>query len=179
MARYTIRPLCGDDFAAIMHLEETVFGAHGDGTLGPYYVRLCCEFFGESCFVAHVDDRAVGYILSFLKGREAYCTTLAVIPEFQGTRVVHQLLRAFIRSIGDDADSCWFTVEKENTAARALHAALGAKEVDVRPDFYGPGDDRIVSRIDRDSFELLRARFEKLGLVDRKLDAKSALADVA
>ncbi len=176
MARYTIRPLGGDDFPAIMGLEETVFGTKGEGTLGPYYVRLCCEFFSDSCFVATEGGRAVGYILSFVKEREAYCTTLAVIPEFQGTRVVHQLLRAFIRAISVRADSCFFTVQESNTAARALHAVLGAKEVDVRKDFYGPGDDRILSRIDRDCFELLRAKFERLGLVDA---TSPSLADVA
>ena len=89
-----IRPLRQDDFAELMRLEEEVFGAAGEGVLGAYYVRLCCEFFNDTCFVATEDGKALGYVLCFVRAREAYCTTLAVAPELQGSRVAFQLLRA-------------------------------------------------------------------------------------
>jgi ribosomal protein S18 acetylase RimI-like enzyme len=166
MANRTIRGLRPGDFAALMRLEEEIFGKLGEGVLGPYYVRLCCEFFAESCFVAEEDGRAVGYVLAFVKGREAYCTTLGVVAEYQGTRVAFQLVRTLIAALAGRCDSCWFTVKEDNVAARALHVALGAREVGVREDFYGPGDRRLVSRIDRDGFQRVRARLQKLGLVD-------------
>jgi hypothetical protein len=73
MARREIRSLRQDDFTGLMRLEEEVFGAAGEGVLGPYYVRLCCEFFGETCFAAVEDGGIVGCVLCFVKGREAYC----------------------------------------------------------------------------------------------------------
>lgn len=167
MPDYVIKTLEPTDFEILMELEEIVFGAEEEPTLGPYYVRLCCDFFSQHCFLARCDDKPVGYLLSFVRDREAYCTTLAVVPEFQGTRTVHLLLRTFIRSIIGHVDSCWFTVKPDNKAARALHASLGATEVEVRRGFYGPNDERIVSKIDTAAFSALRARYERLGLIPK------------
>jgi ribosomal protein S18 acetylase RimI-like enzyme len=168
MAHREIRPLRQDDFAELMKIEEEVFGAAGEGVLGAYYVRLCCEFFTETCFAAVEDGRIVGYVLCFVRGPEAYCTTLAVAPGRQGSRAAVQLLRALIGKLSASVESCWFTVKEDNLAARSLHRALGASELGFRDDFYGPGDRRLVSRIDRAGFEAIRGRMERLGLVDRQ-----------
>ncbi len=165
MSDYSVRPLRSDDFAAIMALEQRIFGDDPPGVLGPYYVRLCCDVFADCCFVATDGDEIVAYVLCFVRGREAHCTTLAVAPEHQGTRVVALLLRSFVRRIVDTVDVCWFTVTPDNAAARALHATLGARDVALCSDYYGPGDDRILSCIDAQRFEALRTRYRRLGLV--------------
>jgi ribosomal protein S18 acetylase RimI-like enzyme len=168
MSRYVARSLRNDDFAILMGMEASLFGTGNDGVLGRYYIRLCCDFFQDSCFIVEAAGVPAGYLLSFPRGNEVYCTTLAILPAYQGTRATHTLLRAFVMSIIDWADACVFTVEEDNHAARALHAMLGAKEIAVRPDFYGEGHPRIVSRIDRDAFLALRARFERVGILEQR-----------
>jgi len=165
MSSYKTRPMRSGDFAQIMQLEEQIFASDGESVLGPYYVRLCCDFFHDTCFVVESGDRIAGYLLCFLRGREAYCTTLAVHPDYQGRRVVLQLLRALAGALHDRIDGVWFTVKPDNQAARALHAFLGAEDVSVVRDFYHRGDDRIVSHIDHAGLSRMRSRYERLGLV--------------
>ena len=174
MSRFAIRSLVSDDFAALAALENDVFGAMGEAVLCPHYLRLCTEIFPESNFVAMDGDKAVGYLLSFVHGRDAWCTTLAVIPEYQKTRVTVQLIGAFVRHIIDRVDACWFTVKEDNAAARAVHRMLGAVEVGRRLDFYGPGDERIVAKIDRATFERMRPKYERLGLVPPRPPVEAA-----
>jgi ribosomal protein S18 acetylase RimI-like enzyme len=165
MAEYEVRPLTPNDFDAIMQLEEKLFGRSGEKTLGPFYVRLCCDFFGDTCFLALADGEPVGYLLAFVRGRDAHCSTLAIAPEHQRTRCVYHLSCALICAIAHRVDSLWFTVHEHNADARALHATLGARETAQFDEYFGPGEPRIVSRIERQAFERLRARMQRLGLL--------------
>ena len=174
MSRITIRNLTSDDFAALATLENDVFGAMGEAVLCPHYLRVCTEIFHDSCWVALDGDRPVGYLLSFVRDRDVHCTTLAVIPEFQKTRVTLQLISAFVRFIIDRVDTCWFTVTPDNAPARALHRMLGAIEIGRRQDFYHPGDERILSKIDRATLERMRSKYERLGFVPARAAAEAA-----
>jgi ribosomal protein S18 acetylase RimI-like enzyme len=165
MSHYTIRTLVTEDFAALARLENDVFAAMGEAVLCPHYLRLCTEIFSESCFLALDGEQPIGYLLSFMRGREAFCTTLAVVPEYQRTRVTVQLIGAFVRHVVERVDVCWFTVKEDNAPARALHRMLGAVEVGRRTDYYGPGDERLVAKIDRAVFEQMRGKYERLGFL--------------
>jgi ribosomal protein S18 acetylase RimI-like enzyme len=165
MADYEVRPLEPNDFDRLMALEQSLFGDKGEKTLGPFYVRLCCDFFNDTCFLAFAEGEPVGYMLSFVRGREAYCSTLAIAPAHQRSRLVYRFVQAFVRAIASLVDAVWFTVHEGNADARALHATLGARETGVHDAYYGPGEPRIVSRIDRVAFDKLRARMHRLGLL--------------
>jgi ribosomal protein S18 acetylase RimI-like enzyme len=166
MSIYSTRNIRSSDFSLLTQLEEAMFATTREGVLGPFYVRLCCDFFQESCFLLEADGEPAGYLLSFAKKREVYCTTLALLPKYQGTRAIVALLKPFVSSIQDDVDTCWFTVEADNQVARAMQRSLGARELEERADFYGRGRGRIISCIDRKSFERLRLRFQRIGLLE-------------
>jgi ribosomal protein S18 acetylase RimI-like enzyme len=165
MPDYEVRALEPSDFDTLMALEQELFGNKGEKTLGPFYVRLCCDFFRDTCFLAFADEEAVGYCLSFVRGREAYCSTLAILPAHQRSRLVFRFVQSFIGAVASRVDTVWFTVHESNVDARALHATLGARETGRHDAYFGPGEPRIVSRIDRVAFEKLRARMRRLGLL--------------
>lgn len=166
MAEYTVKTLGHGDFDDLLHLEDVLFGQNGEKTLGPYYLRLCCDFFGDTCFIVRADGEAVGYLLAFVRGREAHCSTLAIVPAHQRTRAVHHLARALFSTLAGRVDTLWFTVHEDNADARALHATLGAKEIDKHATYFGEGEPRIISRIDCLAFERVCARMARLGLLN-------------
>ena len=165
MPDYEVRSLVPEDFDTLMLLEQSLFGGRGDKTLGPFYVRLCCDVFGDTCLLALADGEPVGYCLTFVHGREAYCSTLAIADTHQRTRLVHYVVQRLVATLAPRVDAVWFTVQEENADARALHARLGARETATHPAYFGPGEPRIVSRIDRAAFDKLRARMARLGLL--------------
>jgi ribosomal protein S18 acetylase RimI-like enzyme len=167
MAHLEARTLTSNDFETLQAMERDIFGSVGEEILCSYYLRLCTDFFSHTCFVVTADGVPAGYLLGFMRDNEAYCTTLAVYPKYRRTRVITMLIGAFMRAIIDHVDSAKFTVKPDNIEARALHRMLGAVEVETRHDFYGPGDERIVSMIDRATFERMRPKYERIGILDR------------
>jgi hypothetical protein len=165
MADYNVRSLRPSDFDTLMALEQSMFGAKGEKTLGPFYVRLCCDFFADTCFLGFAGTEPVGYILSFVSGREAFCSTLAIAEAHQRTRLVFRFVQAFVGAIASKVDSVWFTVDEGNADARALHATLGARETGRHDQYYGHDEPRILSRIDRPAFDKLRTKMARLGLI--------------
>lgn len=167
MAHLEARELTPSDFATLQAMEREIFGSVGEEILCSHYLRLCTDFFSHTCFLVFADGVPAGYLLGFMRENEAYCTTLAVYPKYRRTRVITMLIGAFMRAIIDHVDSVRFTVKPDNIEARALHRMLGAVEVETKHEFYGPGDERIVSVIDRATFERMRSKYERIGILDR------------
>lgn len=163
-SRFTVRRIESADFGRLQQLETEIWGAEGETMLCPHYLRLCVEQFGDVCFLAFDGDRPVGYVLNILRGKSAHCGTLAVLADYRRSRVTYMLIAAMIERLLDlGVDECWFTVSPENVAARRVHTGLGAQVVAERSDYYGPGDTRLLSKIDLRAADRLRSRFERGG----------------
>lgn len=164
--RYTIRSLASSDYWRLQALERELWAEDPVGELCPYYLRLCADHFSDWCFIALDGERPVGYVLNFPKGKINYCATLAVLPEYQKTRVNYLLIRAMVtKLLGANMEECRFLVEPDNHDARSVHQALGARVVAEVEDCYRKGDRRLWSVITRQDMERIRARYTRLRLV--------------
>jgi ribosomal protein S18 acetylase RimI-like enzyme len=165
-SRYRVRPLESSDYWHLQALEQALWGEDAVGQLCPYYLRLCTEQYADWCFIAFVDEQPAGYVLNFPNGKVNYCATLAVLPEFQKTRVNYLLIRAMVaKLLEEDMDECRFCVEPDNQDARSVHQSLGARVVSEMEDYYQKGDKRLWSVITKQDLERIRSRYTRLRLV--------------
>jgi ribosomal protein S18 acetylase RimI-like enzyme len=165
-SRFSVRSLESSDFFTLQALEQELWAEAPTGVLCPHYLRLCTEFYADWSFLALDTGKAVGYVLNFPKGRTVYCATLAVLPQYQKTRVNYLLIRAMVKKLLEEStEECRFLVEPDNDEARSVHQALGARVVAEVDDYYRKGDKRLWSVIGKDDLELLRERYTRLRLV--------------
>ena len=98
--------------------------------------------------VAAASDGVAGYVIAQDAADEGEILNLAVAPGRQrggiGRALVEQVLGALA---GRGARRVFLEVREANTAARALYAALGFREVGRRPRYYRrPVEDAIILR---------------------------------
>ncbi|WP_345696952.1 GNAT family N-acetyltransferase [Kitasatospora terrestris] len=117
--------------------------------------RLYFQHFAASSFVVeHPDGGLAAFLVGFLSDSEpdaAYVHFVGVDPALQGSGVGAALYRAFFalaRRHGRRTVRC--VTSPENTGSRAFHARLGFTASPVRPDYDGPGLDRVVFTLELD-----------------------------
>lgn len=165
-SRYRVRPLASCDYAHLQALEKALWGEDEVGQLCPYYLRLCTEHYADWCFIAFDGETPAGYVLNFPNRKINYCATLAVLPQYQKTRVNYLLIRAMVTKLFEEGmEECRFCVEPDNHEARSVHESLGARVVSEMDDYYHKGDKRLWSVIDKASIQRMGARYSRLKLV--------------
>ncbi|MGT2532292.1 N-acetyltransferase family protein [Streptomyces nojiriensis] len=115
--------------------------------------RLYFQHFTTTSFlVEHGDGEVAAFLVGFLSQTEpgtAYVHFVGVDPALHGQGVGRSLYRAFFalaRSHGRRHVHC--VTSPENTASRAFHTRLGFTPSAVKPDYDGPGLDRVAFTID-------------------------------
>jgi hypothetical protein len=98
---------------------------------GPRSVEIerWCEEHAETSWVAREGDVCTGYLLAFVRDREAHCVAIGAAPRSIGVNRRVALVRALLRELGDRIDVCWLTVAASDVATRVRMAALGATEI--------------------------------------------------
>lgn len=144
----TIQTLTTEKFQDLLSLEESIWESQGEKTLCAHFLRLCTEFYPDICFIAYQDQLPVGYILNFKRDQQIWCATMAVHPQFRGTRVLLKLLDATTKRCRDlKIEEVYFTVTPDNSLAIKIHEKLGAKFLRIHEDYYFPGDRRLLGVI--------------------------------
>jgi ribosomal protein S18 acetylase RimI-like enzyme len=115
--------------------------------------RLYFQHFTSASFLVERDGREmVAFLVGFLSQSEpetAYVHFVGVDPALHGHGLGRALYRAFFalaRAHGRRYVHC--VTSPQNTASQAFHARLGFTVSSVRPDYDGPGLDRVSFVID-------------------------------
>ncbi len=93
--------------------------------------------------------RPQGFLLGRVIADEAELLTLAVAPAARRQGVARDLTADFAAtSQRRGAAAAFLEVAADNTAARALYDTLGWQDAGVRRNYYRPGRDAVVMRLD-------------------------------
>lgn len=97
------------------------------------------------CFLLTRQD---GFLLGRAIAGEAELLTLAVDPAAQRRGIGRGLVREFVlASQAKGAGHLFLEVASDNLPAQALYAALGWQQAGRRPDYYAPGLDALILRL--------------------------------
>lgn len=146
-----------DDLSAVLEYEQQLFGN---------------DAWSESVFVSELADSSREYYLARLRTPEtvvvgylgimwfqqdADVQTVGVLPEFQGRGYGRELMVFLLRRVRElGVTNVLLEVREDNLVARNLYAALGFRDIAVRPRYYQPDDvDAIV----------MQWRFSEVGAV--------------
>ncbi len=133
---------------AVAELEDEVFGRGG---LNEWHLPVITRH--GHLYLARQGENLLGaasFICSLEPGR-VVLVDMAVSEAYRRTGVGRRLLTMSMDGLRQDGMKVLeLTVSPDNVPARALYKALGLSEAGFFSNEYGPGEDRIVMRVDLD-----------------------------
>ncbi|MDP5316497.1 GNAT family N-acetyltransferase [Streptomyces poriferorum] len=154
------RYLTEDDHPRVLAVLDSWWGGlkgeAGSAERALLLPRLYFQHFASTGFLVERDGGEVAaFLVGFLsqtEPRAAYVHFAGVDPALHGQGVGRTLYEAFfalVRSHGRRYVHC--ITSPENTASQAFHTRLGFTASAVKPDYDGPGLDRVAFTIDLSS----------------------------
>lgn len=103
-------------------------------------------------FVVAVDDeqRIIGYAGVFAPGNaEADVLTVGVVPSYRGKGVARHLMSLITEwAVKQGSTAMMLEVMIDNAEAIGLYESLGYAKLNTRKDYFGPGLDALVMRLE-------------------------------
>jgi ribosomal-protein-alanine N-acetyltransferase len=143
-----IRPARPEDLNNLTQLDAAAFG---DLAYPPFVLRQLFDVYIDCWLVANHPSGLLGYALpavSPMRNDEGWLLALAVHDDARGHGVGRRLVQAsldILRSLGVTAT--WLTVEPDNIPAIALYRSMGFTAKELRQDYLGPGEHRLVMKL--------------------------------
>ncbi|MBO6934567.1 MAG: GNAT family N-acetyltransferase [Deltaproteobacteria bacterium] len=137
-----IRPADKGDLTELHRLERAAFGSHA---YPAFFLRQAWDLWPSSLLVAIETSAIVGYVLA---GRgdadEGWILSLAVAPQARRMGLGRRLTEAAIDVLASQGCRRVRLTVEPASAAQALYVSLGFVEVEREPDYFGPGQARVV-----------------------------------
>ena len=146
---YDIIPMTSAHLDQVADIEKICFS-------DPWSRRMLSEHLENECAATLVaqgsDGTILGYAGLLVILDEGYITNVAVRPEHRRQGIAGELLGVFRRfAEGNQLAFLTLEVREGNTAARALYAKYGYKEVGVRKNYYDhPKENAIIMTLEFD-----------------------------
>ncbi len=103
-------------------------------------------------FVVAVDDEQsiIGYAGVFAPGAaEADVLTVGVVPNYSGQGIARQLMELLTNwAHNQGSTAMMLEVKVDNAEAIGLYESLGYSKLNTRKDYFGPGLDALVMRLE-------------------------------
>lgn len=145
---FVVRGIEHRDLPAVVALDKEAFG---EEVIGPHELRTFYDLAAGVIFVAEAPEGLCGYSIAAISGNgvRAWSYGLAVTPSFQRRGVASAIGMAQGRALLEcKVQEVWTTCRPDNTASIKLQESLGFVPQGVEKDYFGPGKDRLLLRLD-------------------------------
>ena len=140
----TVRPAAPADLAAIMGLETAAF-------TGGWSERSWADEVRDHFVLVAEEDRVVGVLAMSAVAGTAEVLRIIVDESVRRTGHGRALLCHGLAWAQTVAGQVFLEVSAGNQAAISMYESEGFRLLDRRSDYYGPGDDALVYRLDHTS----------------------------
>lgn len=110
------------------------------------------------CWVAEIDGRLVGVVVTWLFVDEAHIATIATHPDYRRQGIARRMLIYTLESaMREGAQSSFLEVRESNVAAQEMYRKFGYTEVGRRKRYYRDNnEDAILMNLERINADRLR-----------------------
>jgi [ribosomal protein S18]-alanine N-acetyltransferase len=145
-AHHYVRHYRGGDLDAVDALESLVFG--DDDRYPRFFFAQAEEVFGPGFLIACHRGGVAGYVIAAPEAghpARAWILSLAIAPERRRLGAASLLMDAAEHYLAERrCTEAVLTVAPDNLPARGLYQKMGYQELAHRPDYFGPGEHRLI-----------------------------------